>query len=66
MGNNVGIITALAEAIRKTEEESETLHAQLLDREIDMTSFVQQYKKLRTTYHKRALIHLAAKTSPSG
>jgi hypothetical protein len=27
---------------------------------------VQKYKKLRTTYHKRALIHLAAKASPTG
>ncbi len=56
----------VSEAMSKTEEESENLHRQLLDREIDVGSFVQKYKKLRTTYHKRALIHLAAKTSSTG
>lgn len=51
-----------AEAMNKTEEESENLHRQLLDRELDVGAFVQKYKKLRTTYHRRALIHLSAKT----
>lgn len=51
-----------AEAMNKTEEESENLHRQLLDRELDIGAFVQKYKKLRTTYHRRALIHLSAKT----
>ncbi|XP_062168272.1 vacuolar protein-sorting-associated protein 37 homolog 1-like [Alnus glutinosa] len=60
------LLQRLQEAMSKTEEESENLHRQLLDREIDVGSFVQKYKKLRTTYHKRALIHLAAKTSSTG
>ena len=47
----------------KTEEDSEALHQQLLDREIDLSAFVQKYKKMRHTYHKRALTHLAAKTT---
>lgn len=47
----------------KTEEESENLHQQLLDREIDFGVFVQKYKKLRATYHRRALVHLAATSS---
>ncbi|XP_050243315.1 uncharacterized protein LOC126691999 isoform X13 [Quercus robur] len=50
----------------KTEEESENLHKQLLDRDVDLGTFVQKYKKLRTTYHRRALIHLSAKTSSIG
>ncbi|KAK6140066.1 hypothetical protein DH2020_026201 [Rehmannia glutinosa] len=56
----------LANAMSKTEEESETLHRQLLDGEIDLSAFVQKYKKMRYTYHKRALTHLAAKTSAIG
>ncbi|KAJ4705059.1 vacuolar protein-sorting-associated protein 37-like 1-like [Melia azedarach] len=57
------LLQRLQEAMNKTEEESEELHRQLLDRETDVGAFVQKYKKLRTTYHRRALIHLAAKTS---
>ncbi|KAH8485112.1 hypothetical protein H0E87_026761 [Populus deltoides] len=56
----------LQEAMNKTEEESDAFHRQFLDKEIDLGAFVQKYKKLRTTYHKRALIHLAAKASPTG
>lgn len=52
-----------AESVNQTDEESENLHQQLLDREIDLAAFLQKYKKLRTTYHKRTLVHLAAKTS---
>lgn len=52
-----------AEAMSKTDEESENLHQQLLDREIDLATFLQKYKKLRTNYHKRALVYLAARTS---
>ncbi|CAI0469296.1 unnamed protein product, partial [Linum tenue] len=57
------LLHKLQEAMAKAEDESEALHRQFLDREIDLPTFVQRYKKLRTTYHKRALIHLAAKTS---
>ncbi|KAF3441767.1 hypothetical protein FNV43_RR15682 [Rhamnella rubrinervis] len=60
------LLQRLQEAMNKTEEESENLHKQLLDREIDLAAFVQKYKRLRTTYHKRALIHLAAKTNSIG
>ncbi|TYG96882.1 hypothetical protein ES288_A11G388200v1 [Gossypium darwinii] len=56
----------LQDAMNVTEEESEIVNRQLLDREIDLVTFVQKYKKLRTSYHRRALIHLAAKTSPIG
>lgn len=50
----------------KTDEESERLHEQLLEKEIDLATFVQKYKKLRVVYHKRALTHIAAKTSLGG
>ncbi|XP_022767221.1 vacuolar protein-sorting-associated protein 37 homolog 1-like [Durio zibethinus] len=59
-------INRLQDAMNETEKESEIVHRQLLDKEIDIGTFVQKYKKLRTTYHRRALIHLAAKTSPFG
>ncbi|KAK4272804.1 hypothetical protein QN277_021309 [Acacia crassicarpa] len=57
------LLQQLQEAMSKTEQESENLHQQLLDREIDLGTFVQKYKKLRTNYHKRALVFLAARTS---
>ncbi|KDP29208.1 hypothetical protein JCGZ_16597 [Jatropha curcas] len=60
------LLQKLQEAMNKTDEESEALHRQLLDREIELAAFVQKYKKLRTTYHRRSLIHLAAKTSSIG
>ncbi|KAK6140112.1 hypothetical protein DH2020_026110 [Rehmannia glutinosa] len=60
------LLHRLEDAMSKTEEESETLHRQLLDGEIDLSAFVQKYKKMRYTYHKRALTHLAAKTSAIG
>ncbi|KAL8516781.1 hypothetical protein ACS0TY_015150 [Phlomoides rotata] len=60
------LLHRLQDAMNQTDEESEALHRQLLDREIDLPTFVQKYKKLRNTYHKRALTYLAAKTSASG
>ncbi|RWR94763.1 Mod_r domain-containing protein [Cinnamomum micranthum f. kanehirae] len=57
------LLQKMQDAINKAEEESEILHRQLLDKEIDLSAFVQKYKKLRTINHRRALIHLAAKTS---
>ncbi|KAF7148188.1 hypothetical protein RHSIM_Rhsim03G0085800 [Rhododendron simsii] len=60
------LVRRLQEAMNTTEEESEALHRQLLDGEIEVGVFLQKYKKLRTTYHRRALTHLAAKTSLTG
>ncbi|KAF5473638.1 hypothetical protein F2P56_010238 [Juglans regia] len=60
------LLQRLQDAMNKTEEESENLHSQFLDREIEFGAFVQKYKKLRTTYHRRALVQLAAKTSSTG
>ncbi|KAL3628417.1 hypothetical protein CASFOL_027463 [Castilleja foliolosa] len=57
------LVYRLQDAMNKTDEESEALHRQLLDGEIDLSAFLQKYKKMRYTYHKRALTHLAAKTS---
>ncbi|KAK2655032.1 hypothetical protein Ddye_008084 [Dipteronia dyeriana] len=60
------LLQKLQGVMNKIEEESEALHRQLLVTEIDIVSFVQKYKKLRTIYHQRALIHLVAKTSSIG
>lgn len=51
------------DAMDKVEEESEVLHRQLLEKEIDLATFVPKYKKLRTIYHRRALLHLSARTT---
>ena len=47
----------------KLDEESEELHQKFLEKDIDLPTFVQKYKKLRAAYHKQALLHLAGKTS---
>ncbi|KAK2997767.1 hypothetical protein RJ639_025395 [Escallonia herrerae] len=60
------LLHRLQESMHEIDEESETLHRQLLDREIDLAVFVQKYKRLRNTYHRRTLTHLAAKTSLTG
>ncbi|KAL2323164.1 hypothetical protein Fmac_027543 [Flemingia macrophylla] len=57
------LIHRIQEAVNKTEEESENLHQQFLDREIDIGAFLYKYKSLRTAYHRKSLIHLAAKIS---
>ncbi|KAM3287912.1 hypothetical protein P3S67_021342 [Capsicum chacoense] len=58
----VSLLHQLQDAMKKKEEESEALLGPLLDREIDLTTFVQKSKKLGCSYHKRALTHLAAKS----
>lgn len=60
------LLQRLQEAMNKTDEDSEALHSQFLDREIELGAFVQKYKKLRTQYHRRALTHLAVKASSVG
>lgn len=60
------LLHQLQESINETDEESETLHKQLLEKEMDVATFIQKYKTLRVAYHKRALTHLAAKTCLSG
>ncbi|KAH7533666.1 hypothetical protein FEM48_Zijuj04G0155800 [Ziziphus jujuba var. spinosa] len=48
-GSPASLLQRLQDAMNKTDEESENLHKQLLDREIELDPFVQIYKKLRTT-----------------
>ncbi|KAH7522110.1 hypothetical protein FEM48_Zijuj07G0103100 [Ziziphus jujuba var. spinosa] len=48
-GSPASLLQRLQDAMNKTDEESENLHKQLLDREIELGPFVQIYKKLRTT-----------------
>jgi len=57
------IIGRLQEAAAKVDEESEILHQKLLSGDIDLSEFIQKYKKERILYHRRMLIHLAGKTS---
>eukprot|EP00262_Sarcandra_glabra_P004510 TRINITY_DN15595_c1_g2_i1.p1 TRINITY_DN15595_c1_g2~~TRINITY_DN15595_c1_g2_i1.p1 ORF type:complete len:236 (-),score=43.63 TRINITY_DN15595_c1_g2_i1:44-751(-) len=57
------LLQRMQDVMSKVEEESENLHKQLLDKDIDLATFVQKYKRLRMVYHRRALLHLAAKTS---
>ncbi|KAL1201312.1 putative vacuolar protein-sorting-associated protein 37 [Cardamine amara subsp. amara] len=57
------LLHKLQDGMIQVDEESEALQEKFLEKEIDTAAFVQEYKKLRTTYHRRALTHLAAKTS---
>jgi len=63
LNSAASLLQRIQESVNKTDEESENLHHNLLDREIDLGAFLQKYKKLRTTYHRKTLVHLAAKTS---
>ncbi|KAH0925298.1 LOW QUALITY PROTEIN: hypothetical protein HID58_017554, partial [Brassica napus] len=60
------LLHRLQDAMKKGDEESEELQQKYMEKEIDTAAFVQKYKKLRSLYHRRALIHLAAKTSSIG
>ncbi|KFK36134.1 hypothetical protein AALP_AA4G081900 [Arabis alpina] len=60
------LLHRLKDAMNKVDEESEELQQKFMEKEIDTAAFVQKYKKLRSTYHRRALIHLSAKTSSIG
>ncbi|KAL6988280.1 hypothetical protein U1Q18_014030 [Sarracenia purpurea var. burkii] len=62
----VSLLHRLQDAMNETDEESEALHRKLLDGEIDLGAFVKKHKQLRCTYHRRALTHLAAKSSVTG
>lgn len=52
-----------ADAIHEGEGESKGLQKQFIEKEIGLSEFVQSYMEMRTLYHRRALLHLAAKTS---
>ncbi|KAJ4764781.1 Modifier of rudimentary (Mod(r)) protein [Rhynchospora pubera] len=58
-----GLLDKLNEAAYKADEESEMLQTKLQKEEVDIRTFVQSYKNLRTTHHKLTLLYLAAKTS---
>ncbi|XP_061352413.1 vacuolar protein-sorting-associated protein 37 homolog 1 [Gastrolobium bilobum] len=63
LNSPASLLQRIQESMNNTEEESENLHQHLLDREVDLGAFLPKYKKQRTTYHRKTLIHLAAKTS---
>ncbi|XP_074269685.1 vacuolar protein-sorting-associated protein 37 homolog 1 [Silene latifolia] len=60
------LLEKLQDSMNKVDEDSEALNRQFLEKEIEVGPFVQKYKKLRYLYHRRALTHLAAKTSSVG
>ncbi|XP_062216635.1 vacuolar protein-sorting-associated protein 37 homolog 1-like isoform X2 [Phragmites australis] len=57
------LLNKLQRSMAKLDEESEELHQTFLEKDIDLPTFVQKYKKLRTAYHKQALLHLAGQAS---
>lgn len=57
------LVGRLQEAAAKVDEESEILHQKLLSGDIDLSEFIQKYKKERILYHRRMLIHFAVKAS---
>ncbi|XP_034577178.1 vacuolar protein-sorting-associated protein 37 homolog 1 isoform X2 [Setaria viridis] len=57
------LLDKLQTSMAKLDEESEELHQKFLEKDIDLPTFVQKYKKIRTAYHKQALLHLAGQTS---
>ncbi|CAN6202458.1 unnamed protein product [Urochloa humidicola] len=57
------LLDNLQTSMAKLDEESEELHGKFLEKDMDLPTFVQKYKKLRTAYHKQALLHLAGQTS---
>ncbi|CAH2059031.1 unnamed protein product, partial [Thlaspi arvense] len=60
------LLHRLQDAMNEADEESEELQQKFMEKDIETVAFVQKYKKIRSKYHRRALIHLAAKTSPIG
>ncbi|XP_031502747.1 vacuolar protein-sorting-associated protein 37 homolog 1 [Nymphaea colorata] len=57
------LIRKLQDAMASADEGSEKLHEQFLSGDIDLQTFLSKYKKQRLIYHRRSLLHLAAKTS---
>ncbi|KAF3320788.1 Vacuolar protein-sorting-associated protein 37 [Carex littledalei] len=57
------LIDKLKEAAYKADQESDILQTKILKEEVDIHTFIQDYKNLRIAHHRRTLLHLAAKTS---
>ncbi|CAM0871832.1 unnamed protein product [Alopecurus aequalis] len=57
------LLDKLQSTMAKLDEESEELHEKFLEKDVDLPTFVQKYKKLRAAHHKCALLHLSGKTS---
>uniref|UniRef100_A0ACD5XI73 Uncharacterized protein n=1 Tax=Avena sativa TaxID=4498 RepID=A0ACD5XI73_AVESA len=57
------LLDKLQSSMAKLDEESEELHQKFLEKEVDLPTFVQKYKKLRAAHHKCALLHLSGVSS---
>jgi ESCRT-I complex subunit VPS37 len=49
--------------IAKLDEESEELHQKFLEKDMDLPTFVQKYKKLRAAHHKCELLYNSGEAS---
>ncbi|KAI5013180.1 hypothetical protein ZWY2020_028134 [Hordeum vulgare] len=57
------LLDKLQSTMAKLDEESEELHQKFLEKDVDLPTFVQKYKKLRAAHHKCALLNLSGKAS---
>jgi len=51
------LLDKLRSSMAKLDEESEELHQKLLEKDMDLPTFVQKYKKLRAAHQKCTLLH---------
>ncbi|EFJ29920.1 hypothetical protein SELMODRAFT_17495, partial [Selaginella moellendorffii] len=54
------ILNKLQEAANAADDESESLHRNLLSGELEVPGFLQKYRQQRVLYHRRTLLRLAA------
>ncbi|XP_057852524.2 vacuolar protein-sorting-associated protein 37 homolog 1 isoform X3 [Cryptomeria japonica] len=61
----VVLLEKLGDAANIIDEESENLQHLIMSGEIELSDFIQNYKKMRRVYHTRTLLRLAAMASIS-
>lgn len=57
------LLEKLRDAANIIDEESENLYHLIMSGEVELSDFIQNYKKMRTVYHTRTLLRLAAMAS---
>uniref|UniRef100_A0ACD5ZAE3 Uncharacterized protein n=1 Tax=Avena sativa TaxID=4498 RepID=A0ACD5ZAE3_AVESA len=57
------LLDKLQSSVAKLDEESEELHQKFLEKDMDLSTFVQKYKKIRTAHQKCTLLHNSGITS---
>lgn len=61
----VVLLEKLGDAANIIDEESENLYHLIMSGKIELSDFIQNYRKMRTVYHTRTLLRLAATASIS-